>query len=354
MEDIELSVIIPVYNTEKYFEKCIDSVINAIKRLTFNAEIIVINDGSNGNIEELIKKYLEDYSNLVVYISQPNRGRGATRNLGVAKARGKYINFVDSDDYIDEEMYTHMLKKIDEEQADIVICDFENIDYTNTEKNCRIEGKNLNFNDNRLGCFDELILPSCCNKIIKKKLFENLKFPENINYEDLATIPIVVLKSERISYIPEMLYKYVQNEESIMHKEYGVEQLNLINALEIVCDRIQNLNLSNEDCQKFQYMIYTRRFYEELLEKIMLSNCKEKLIKEFCDRIQKLENIFLNNIYFNELINLQGNIKKIGNKLLHKAIKRKNNKLLKLCLTKRIYYKSFAVKYTSKNIIKEE
>ena len=66
MEDIELSVIIPVYNTEKYFEKCIDSVINAIKRLTFNAEIIVINDGSNGNIEELIKKYLENYSNLVV------------------------------------------------------------------------------------------------------------------------------------------------------------------------------------------------------------------------------------------------------------------------------------------------
>lgn len=347
MEDIELSVIIPVYNTEQYFCKCIESVIESVKKINVKSEIIVINDGSTGNINELIKKYLQEYEDLIYYIQQSNRGRGTTRNLGISRARGKYISFVDSDDFIAEDMYIKMFEKINKEQSDMVICDFENIDYNNSEKNGRIEAKNKNIEDNKWGCFDELVLPSCCNKLIKKELFNNLLFPEDINYEDLATIPVVVLKAEKISYIPKALYKYVQNENSVMHEKFDINQLNLINALEIIYERIEKLDLPEEDCKKAQYMIYTRRFYEELLEKIMLSNSESNLINEFCKRIRDLDERFWKNEYFLKLVSSQGKKRKTCNKLLHKAIQKNNTKLLSLYLTKRLYYRFFSIKYTS-------
>ena len=106
MDDIYLSVIIPVYNTEKHFKRCIDSVLKAIKKINKKNEIIVINDGSNGNIQEIIKEYLENYRDIIKFISQENRGRGASRNIGLSNSKGKYISFIDSDDYIDEDMYS--------------------------------------------------------------------------------------------------------------------------------------------------------------------------------------------------------------------------------------------------------
>lgn len=354
MEDIELSVIIPVYNTEQYFCKCIESVIKSVKKINVKSEIIVINDGSTGNINELIKKYLQECGDLIYYIQQSNRGRGTTRNLGISRARGKYISFVDSDDFIAEDMYIKMFEKINKEQSDMVICDFENIDYNYSEKNGRIEAKNKDIEDNKWGCFDELVLPSCCNKLIKKELFNNLLFPEDINYEDLATIPVVVLKAEKISYIPKALYKYVQNENSVMHEEFDINQLNLINALEIIYERIEKLELPEEDCKKAQYMIYTRRLYEEILEKIVLSNKKKYLIKEFCDKIKLLDQKFWKNKYFIMLISSQGKKRKKANELLHKAIQNTNYKLLSLYLTKRLYYKYFAIRYMSIDRIMEE
>ena len=345
MKEIELSVIIPVFNTEKYFRKCIDSVINALKKVSIKWEIIVINDGSNGDIEEIIKEYIEYYGDLIVFLSQENKGRGSARNVGLSNAKGKYINFIDSDDFIDDQMYIKMFSEINNEKCDIVICDFENIDYNNNKNNFRVEAKKINSNDNKWGCFDVLIMPSCCNKIIKKQLFENLKFPEDINYEDLATIPIVMLRAKKISYIPYMFYKYLQNEESVMHEKYGIKQLNLINAIEIVCNRIENMEISKDDNEKAKYMIYTRRFYEEILEKIMLSEDKNVLIKEFCNRINNVQDIFLDNKYYEELINSQNIIKRLANKSLYKAIKNKNYKLLNLYLSKKNYYRFFAIQY---------
>lgn len=351
MKDIELSVIIPVYNTEQYFCKCIESVIKAVNKTNIKSEIIVINDGSTGNVNELIKEYLQEYEDLICYIQQKNRGRGATRNIGISKAKGKYINFVDSDDYIDEDMYVKMFEKVHEEQSDIVICDYENIDYNNPEK---IGVRNKDISDIKWAFFDELILPACWNKLIKKKLFSDLLFPEDINYEDLATIPIIVLKSQKISYVSDALYKYVQNENSVMNEEFDINQLNLINALDIVCSRIEKMNLPEEDCKKAQYMIYTRRFYEELLEKITLSNKKKYLIKEFCDRIRLLDEKFWKNEYFLKLISSQGTKRKKANELLHKAIQKGNYKLVSLYLTKRLYYRYFAIRYMSINKIMEE
>lgn len=347
MNDIYLSIIVPVYNTEKYLNRCIDSIIQAIKLVKDKVEIIIINDGSKGNADEIIESYVKNFPDTIVYIKQENKGRGATRNVGISKARGKYISFIDSDDYIDDNMYLDMLSKLKSEDADIAICDFQNIIENNPENSGRIEAKNLNIEDNKFGCFDVLILPSCCNKIISKELFNNVKFPEHINYEDLAIIPSIVLKAKKIVYLPNMYYKYYQNSDSIMNKEYDTENLNLIDALEISLKNIDNLNLSKEDLKKAEYMLCTRRFYEELLEKIMFSNNKKELVKGFCDRIQNIEKRLINNKYFIKEISTQGVLKKYGNKLLHKAIRDKDYNKINMYLKTKIYYRFFAIRYTN-------
>lgn len=347
MNDIYLSIIVPVYNTEKYLNRCIDSIIQAIKLVKDKVEIIIINDGSKGNADEIIESYVKNFPDTIVYIKQENKGRGATRNVGISKARGKYISFIDSDDYIDDNMYLDMLSKLKSEDADIAICDFQNIIENNPENSGRIEAKNLNIEDNKFGCFDVLILPSCCNKIISKELFNNVKFPEHINYEDLAIIPSIVLEAKKIVYLPNMYYKYYQNSDSIMNKEYDTENLNLIDALEISLKNIDNLNLSKEDLKKAEYMLCTRRFYEELLEKIMFSNNKKELVKGFCDRIQNIEKRLINNKYFIKEISTQGVLKKYGNKLLHKAIRDKDYNKINMYLKTKIYYRFFAIRYTN-------
>ena len=347
MNDIYLSIIVPVYNTEKYLNRCIDSIIQAIKLVKDKVEIIIINDGSKGNADEIIESYVKNFPDTIVYIKQENKGRGSTRNVGISKARGKYISFIDSDDYIDKNMYLDMLSKLKSEDADIAICDFQNIIENDKENSGRIEAKNLNIEDNRFGCFDVLILPSCCNKIISKELFNNVKFPEHINYEDLAIIPSIVLKAKKIVYLPNMYYKYYQNSDSIMNKEYDTENLNLIDALEISLKNIDNLNLSKEDLKKAEYMLCTRRFYEELLEKIMFSNNKKELVKGFCDRIQNIEKRLINNKYFIKEISTQGVLKKYGNKLLHKAIRDKDYNKINMYLKTKIYYRFFAIRYTN-------
>ena len=248
-------------------------------------------------------------------------------------------------------MYLKMFERMRKDSSDIVLCDFENIDFENPEKNGVLEAKSKNINDIKWGIFNELVVPSCCNKIIKKELFEGLSFPEDINYEDLATIPVLILKANKISYIDEMLYKYVQNGDSVMHEEFGITQLNLINALEIVCSRINELsNLSTDEKEKAIYMISTRRYYEKILEKIILADNKEILAKEFLSKIKFLENMLYNNRYFRKQISIQGLKKEVGNKLLHKTIQRNSFALLKKLLNKKIYYNFIAIRYTNVEI----
>lgn len=112
-EDFKVSVIIPVYNSEKYIEKCLDSVLNQTYK---NFEIIVINDGSKDNSKEILEKYAKNYPNIIRHIEQENKGVAKTRNYGIQIAEGKYIAFIDNDDYIDNnylETFVNAAKKGD-------------------------------------------------------------------------------------------------------------------------------------------------------------------------------------------------------------------------------------------------
>ena len=114
----DISIIVPIYNAEKYIEKCVDSLLNQTKK---ELEFILINDGSTDGTHDILKSYKDKR---IKYFKNKNQGIGKTRNFGIEKATGKYIIFIDSDDYIEPTACEELYNKAKEEKADVVVCDF--------------------------------------------------------------------------------------------------------------------------------------------------------------------------------------------------------------------------------------
>jgi len=209
---VRVSVIVPVYNMEKYLSKCLDSLVNQ----TFeDIEIILINDGSTDNSENIIKEYLERYSKKIVYIKKENEGQGVARNLGIDKARGEYITFVDSDDYVDVTMIEKLYSSIIKEKADISV----------SRGLIEVRSDNLLINDfifNNEESVKRYILNNFgpVAKLIKKDIIINnqLYFPSLRAYEDIAVVPLWGLFANGISFVEEPLYYYLIREGSTMNK----------------------------------------------------------------------------------------------------------------------------------------
>lgn len=120
---IKISVIVPVYNTELYLAKCIKSIME--QSFEEEYELILINDGSMDHSENIIDKMISKYgTEKIIKINQQNSGQGKARNEGIKKAKGEFVLFVDSDDYIDKDMLKDLYNKAKEEKADIVVCDY--------------------------------------------------------------------------------------------------------------------------------------------------------------------------------------------------------------------------------------
>ncbi len=193
MEKVDISIIVPVYNTEKYLKKCIDSLLNQTKK---EIEVILINDGSNDNSEKIIKSYND---NRIKYFKNKNQGIGKTRNFGINKAVGKYLMFIDSDDYIREDCCEKMYENAIKNKSSIVVSNY----YKD------IDGKLLeisigNFNSSSMKENPDLLLiinPGPCNKLYKRELIVNnsIKFDEEHKYEDSPFVVDALLYADRIS-----------------------------------------------------------------------------------------------------------------------------------------------------------
>ena len=207
---MKISTIIPVYNTSKYLKKCIDSIIN--QSIGFdNIELILVNDGSTDDSEKIIKTYLKKYKN-IKYIYQENSGQAVARNKGLKIASGEYVSFIDSDDYIDLNMYQSLYDIAIEKKLDIVTCD-----YTFIKENGN-EYVSFDFTDDSNKNFI-IMNTGPCNMIIKKEILdrEKFKFPEGIIYEDLATIPALGIDS-KIFHVNKSFYNYLIRKSSTMNK----------------------------------------------------------------------------------------------------------------------------------------
>lgn len=218
----KISIIIPVYNTGKHIEKCLNSIKNQTRKI--DLEVIIINDGSTDNSENIVKQYIEKHKEFlnIKYYSKENEGVAKTRNFGIEKATSDYIMFLDSDDYIEPEAL-ETLEKYIEQDIDLIKFKLQRVD----ENDNVIEKVDGPVFDKITGqeAFDELygedvLLDSPCVYIIKKKLFteNNFKF-QGRYHEDFGLIPFIILTAKTVISIPEYLYKYVQAPDSITRTE---------------------------------------------------------------------------------------------------------------------------------------
>lgn len=298
----DLSIIIPVYNTEAYIRKCLESV---FKSLPENTEVIVVNDGTKDNSEIIIKEFEEKYSDKLIYLKKENGGLSSAKNLGLLKATGKYIAFVDSDDFIDENMHSNMLKTALENNADMVYCDIEEVFENNKVIyiNCSNDARDTDF----LKAIDVNLMATSCNKLIKKELFENLNYPEGLNNEDVAVTPILFARSKKIIKINKPYYKYYQRTGSIQNSGFSSKRFVMFETVRLCIEKSKEFNKDIQE--QIKGSLYTHQILALLIYPISKEKLKKRkeLTKEFCDKILNMfGDDFFENIYVKEYANLLG------------------------------------------------
>lgn len=226
----DISIIVPIYNAEKYIEKCVDSLVNQTKK---EVEFILVNDGSTDETEKIIKSYKDKR---IKYFKNKNQGIGKTRNFGIEKSTGKYIMFLDSDDYLALDTCEVLYNTAEKEKSDLVICNF----YKVYENNKVEEIKLPSFKPTTLKKSPNLLLDinlAPWNKLYKSELIKNnnLKFVENLKYEDAPFVSAALDKANKISKIDKCLNYYVIHGNS----ETTVRDKRVFDILKIV-DIIRN------------------------------------------------------------------------------------------------------------------
>ena len=208
MNKKDISIIVPIYNAEKYLNKCIDSIINQTKK---ELEIILINDGSTDNSETIIKKYDDKR---IKYFKNKNQGIGKTRNFGIDKATGKYIMFLDSDDFLELNACEKMYEKAEKEELDIVVCDYYRYFDNGKKEEVKLpDFKNSSLKENP-NIISEHLSPWA--KIYKTDLIKknNIKFVENLKYEDAPFVIEALDSAKKIGKVNLPLNYYVIHEQS--------------------------------------------------------------------------------------------------------------------------------------------
>ena len=204
---VDISIIVPIYNASKYLKKCLDSLVNQTKK---ELEFILINDGSTDDSESIIKSYEDDR---IKYFKRSNHGIGKTRNFGINKSTGKYIMFLDSDDYLKTDACEVLYKRIEKEKLDVVVCDFYRVNSSVLEEKIN-DFKNTSLKDNPKLLLDINLAP--WNKIYRSDLIKDnkIKFVEDLKYEDAPFVALALLKSKKIGKVNKALVYYRVHEKS--------------------------------------------------------------------------------------------------------------------------------------------
>ena len=292
----KVSVIVPVYNVEKYLEKCLESLVNQTLK---SIQIIIVNDGSSDNSQEIIDKYAKQYPNKIFSYIKENGGLGDARNYGLNYAEGEYISFVDSDDWVDEKMFEQMYNYAVQYQYQIVVSDMYCINdgwtLGTVAKEYRGENPHPEIRDFILNCLDPA---HACGKLYFYQLFNIQKFPK-IWYEDMATIPVIMSYAESIGYLQMPFYYYRQRAGSITQMHSDHRTLQVMEAWDNIIEKVNKL-YSREVLAAVYHSVeafisfkpeYAENFLQYIKERKELF-LKNDLIK---DRINKgiQENLFI-------------------------------------------------------------
>lgn len=248
-----ISVIIPVYNVEKYLDRCMNCVLNQTYK---NIEIILVDDGSTDSGGEICNRYQKE-DNRIVVIHKANGGLSDARNKGIDAARGDYIVFIDSDDMVSQYFIEKLYSALTKTNADIAMCynmtfsDIGEIKDFPQNQEIRVIDKEEFFNRLYFPKHNQCI--SAWNKIYKRSFFEKVRFPYGKLHEDSYTTYLFIDQAERIAILPEALYYYFRNPEGIMRSKIKLSRLDDIeahlNTLRYMYEH--NYESAKRDCAKF-------------------------------------------------------------------------------------------------------
>ncbi len=242
-----VSVIVPIYNVEKYIHRCIDSLISQTLK---EIEIILVDDGSPDNCGEIIDSYAKQYDNIVV-VHKENGGLSDARNAGLRVAKGQYIGFVDPDDYVQQDMFEKMYYSANTNESDLVFCGYNEVfspTYTQ-QRTFEYISEFKSAADILVACVEGCIGAYSWNKIFKNSLIKDnaIQFPKGVVVSEDQVFFFEYIKYIRsFSVVPDCLYNYIRNNESICAKyhnrQFGFYKIGfsaLENAIEYFGDEIE-------------------------------------------------------------------------------------------------------------------
>lgn len=236
--NIELSIIIPCYNVEKYINKCLDSLKSQVTKYTY--EIILVDDCSQDGTKKIIKERIKRKDLNIVFIeNKENIGAGASRNKAIMRANYSYISFIDADDYLDENYYDTLINNLKKDKSDVVVCDIRLV-YEDGRANDI--GYGCNGPVNKINLINTGFAASPCNKIIKKELLLKYPFAEGIMNEDVASIIAILANANKISYTNQTMYNYVQRPLSVQNTALSMKRFDIFKSIEILKTRIKKNN----------------------------------------------------------------------------------------------------------------
>ena len=323
----KVSVIVPVYNVEKYLDKCLNSLVNQTLK---DIEIIVVNDGTKDNSQDIIDKYAKKYKNIIA-IKKENGGLSTARNVGIEKATGEYIGFVDSDDYIEYDMYEKMYQKAKTNDYDVVVCNLKYI-YDDREVDAFSNINNdLLTKEEVKTCFLN-IYPSVWNKIYKNELIKdnNILFKKGVWFEDVEFTYRLFPYINSIGVVKDKFYNYVQRDGAIT-RTFDERMYHYIDNLNGVVEFYKNNNFYDEYEKELEY-IYVRYLYATVIKGV--SKYKddeefEKAVKEAIKNVKLHFPKYRRNKYFYKSI--KGLYLIFFNYKLAQIVRKKVNKNEKLC-----------------------
>lgn len=282
MNEYKVSVIVPVYNVEEYIERCLESLINQTLQ---EIEVIIVNDGSPDNSQLIIDKYVKMYPDKIKSFIKENGGLSDARNFGMKYAKGSFIGFVDSDDYVDITMYEKLYNKAIEEEADITVCGYFGVDEKNNKLKKLQSGNMKNFGKSIFENPKLLYInaPYAWNKLYKRDIFieNNMEYPKGLVFEDISTTYPLLLHANKISKVDEPLYFYILKRDGSITGTYSPKSIQLIDSLA----RLNDHYIKNEYFISFKKeleFINLKHIYNRLFEYKEYDNKEFKL--QFLDK----------------------------------------------------------------------
>lgn len=236
----KVSIIVPVYNVEKYLAKCLDSLVNQTLQ---DIEIIIVNDGSTDDSQHIIQEYVGRFPDKLKAHHKENGGLSDARNFGIDNAGGNYIGFVDSDDYVGESMFGEMLNLAEKYSAEMVICNIQKVDEfgNTTQKLTQIPNMPEKIDlEKNFSVFSDLSY-FACNKLFKKELFTHKRFKKGVHFEDIQLIPQLLLECRVLAQTQNFHYQYLERTDSISktHTEKGLDILKAVKDVEAAFEKSQ-------------------------------------------------------------------------------------------------------------------